>query len=200
MSRPFSCGGCSGLRIGSWRGQPERVSGLTGPGDEFILHIPHICPQRAHTRAKRVPLARRARCVIEISGVLRHTAEHSPTTSKRSNAVTCGAHARQGSWMQPTAHALGRSARHTGGPLKVSQGSGCVLQRVRVLPSWNITAHVSLHRWGRDSDWGTPRKPWPIEGPTHSPTSTKCSVHGVGTRGHRACGGPGASCSPRRIA
>ena len=48
--------------------------------------------------AARAHRAHRAHFIIEVSWVLRHAAEHSPKTATRSNVVTCGAHAHQGSW------------------------------------------------------------------------------------------------------
>ena len=64
--------------------------------------------------------AHRAHCTMEVSRVLRHAAEHSPRTSKQSDAVTCSAHMHQGSWMQPNTHALVHCvhrAHRTGGTL-----------------------------------------------------------------------------------
>ena len=73
-----------------------------------------------HDWVLRVPPARRthrAHCVIEVSWVLRRVAEHSPKTSKWSTVVTWGAHADQGSRMQPNAHALVHSVHRAGGTL-----------------------------------------------------------------------------------
>ena len=45
--------------------------------------------------AGRVPPTHRAHCIIEVFWE-RHAADNSPKTSKRSNVVTCGAHAHHG--------------------------------------------------------------------------------------------------------
>ena len=76
--------------------------------------------------------AARANCIIKVSWGLRHAAEHSPKTSTWSKMVTCGAHAHQGSRLQPNTHALVHSvhrAHRVGGTLTAVQCYDCPTRR-----------------------------------------------------------------------
>ena len=111
---------------------PHPGHGAFSLHQQSAMHGPPILQKLSRTLQssrsdQRVPpahRAHRANCIIAVSWVLHHAAEHSLKTSKWSNVVTCSAHAHQGSQMQPNSHTLVHSvhrAHRAGGTLSAMQ-------------------------------------------------------------------------------